>query len=311
MKRFILFSLFALLLTSCAGANSANTQSSAPSTSAPKTALAPIQIENVYNDCEFTLKEFPNVSLRIGPRILNDEGSLYVRPLYVNDVRVTENTIDRLLFAYDVNKDGYRDLVFSETIDNNRTAHINGFDIHNMKKMVNNLGLRQYRMDLKIEEGRLRARAYVASTSNSITFDYAEIAYSDEKGLYFIWDNMYQFKDFKLNRITLDDENKTLVSPTTNESGSSYQLNANTDYIFEIAAPREEKPTLELNDFFRQTGLDVRVGDEVLGVNKFEPLTSENDIHKARINFMNRVKEFIYTFVIPGMSFSVNISIID
>ena len=48
---------------------------------------------------ERQLEEFPDVTLQIGPRILNDEGTLYVFPLYVDDVRVTEGTIDRLLFA--------------------------------------------------------------------------------------------------------------------------------------------------------------------------------------------------------------------
>ena len=327
MKRILIISLFALLVTSCGGTSSTMTGSSdnsliiyssslsSSSTSSSSTSeaskLLPIQIQNIYSDNEFTLEEFPNTTFRIGPRVLNEAGNLYVYPLYVNDVRVTENTIDRLLFAYDVNKDGYRDLVFSEEINTNRTAIINGFDAHNMKRMENKLGLRQYRIDLKIEEEKLRARAYMASTSSGVTFDYADLAYSEEKGLYFVWDNMYQFKDFRLDRITLDDEDKTIVNPTINESGVNYSLSANVNYVFEIAAPREENPTIEEFDFYRQSGFDVKVGDQVLGVNKFEHISSENDVHKFRINFHDYMKEFVYTFTIPCKSFSINVTLND
>ena len=309
MKRFLFISLFALLLASCGGANSSLTSKSASSSDI--SPLPAIQIKDVYSEHEFKLEEFPDITFRIGPRVLNEEDNLYVCPLYANDVQITQRTIDRLLFAYDVNKDGYRDLVFSEKLDKNNTIHINGFDAHNMKRMENNLGLRQYRMNLEIEEERLRARAYMASTISSVTFDYAELAYSEEKGLYFVWDNMYQFKDFKLDKITLDDENKTIINPTINESGINYALHANTDYIFEIAAPREDNPNIKDIDFYRQSGFDVAVGDQVLGVNKFENLSSENDVHNFRVNFTDRVKEFTYKFVIPCMSFSINITLED
>ena len=319
MKHLVLVSLFALLITSCGGtssslsSNSSDLSSSSSSNSSEPINYPVVQINDVYNDHEFKLEEFPDVTFRIGPRVLNADGSLYVHPLYANDVRITEDTIDRLLFAYDVNKDGYRDLVFSENIQENgkKTTHINGFDAHNMKKMENKLGFKQYRMGLEIEEGRLRAKAYMASTVSSVTFDCAELAYTEEKGLYFVWDNMYQFKDFKLDKITLDDENKTVINPLINESGVNYTLTANTDYIFEIAAPREENPKIADLDFYRQSGFDVKVGDEVLGVNKFEYLSGENDIHKFRVNFVGQLKEFVYTFTIPCMSFSINISIAD
>ena len=323
MKHFILIPLFALLMTSCGGTsnslesnNSLSSEiplsSSNASSSEPKD-LPVVQIEDVYNDHDFTLEEFPDVTFRIGPRVLNDEGNLYVHPLYANDVRITEDTIDRLLFAYDVNKDGYRDLVFSENIKegSKKTTHINCFDAHNMKKMENKLGFKQYRMGLEIEEGRLRAKAYMASTINSVTFDYAELSYTEEKGLYFVWDNMYQFKDFKLDKITLDDDNKTLINPVINESGINYTLNANVDYIFEIAAPREENPKIVDFDFYRQSGFDVKVGDDVLGVNKFEYISENNGVHKFRVNFVGQLKEFIYTFTIPCMSFSINVKIAD
>lgn len=308
MKRNIAILFISTLLLSACSLNTTSSVNSSQPRSFPT-----IQIEDVYNDKEFTLEELPGVTFRIGPRILNEDGSLYVRPLYANDVRITQSTIDRLLFAYDVNKDGYRDLVFSEDIEENgkKTTHINGFDAKNMKKMVNKLGFKQYRMGLEIEEGRLRAKAYMASTINSVTFDYAELAYTEEKGLYFVWDNMYQFKDFKLNRITLDDENKTPVNPIINESGTNYTLSANVDYIFEIAAPREENPKIADLDFYRSSGFDVKVGDDVLGVNKFEYVSSENDVHKMRVNFIDRVKEFVYTFTIPCMSFSINVTIAE
>ena len=273
--------------------------------------LPAVQIQDVYNAHEFTLEEFPDVTLRIGPRILNDEGTLYVFPLYVDDVRVTEGTIDRLLFAYDVNKDGYRDLVFSENINPNgsKRARINGFDIHNMKRMENRLGAKQYNLDLVIDGEDLKARAYMASTISAVTFDYAEIWYTESNGLYFIWDNMYQFKRFELNKITLDDEDKTLVK--ANEFSGIYNLKVNTDYIFYIGAPREENPTITDFNFDRQSGLDVKVGDDTLPVNKFEYVVSENDVHQFRINFTDRTREFAYTFTIPCMSFSVDIRLVD
>ena len=242
-KLFILSGIF-LLLASCnatAAEGSDIVENNQDPLPTEKVALPPIRIDNVYDDHEFSLEDFPDAKLRIGPEVLSDDGKHTFHPLYVNDVRVTEETIDRLLFAYDVNKDGYRDLVFSEEIHENgkNTTHINGFDIHNMKKMENKLGFRQYRMGLEIADGRLRTYAYQASTISSMIFDYAELAYTDEKGLYFDWDNMYQFKDFKLDRVTLDDENKTVINPTVNDNGVHYSLKASVDYIFEIAAPRE------------------------------------------------------------------------
>ena len=275
--------------------------------------LPPIQIEDIYNDHKFALEEFPDAILKIGPKVLNEEETLYVHPLYVNGVRVTEGTIDRLLFAYDVNKDGYRDLVFSENIEENgkKTAHINGFDIHNMKKMENKLGFKQYRMDLQIDGESLRARAYMASTTSGVTFDYAELAYTEEKGLYFVWDNIYQFTDFRLDRITLSDENKTIIKPVIDETGINYALRANTDYIFEIAAPREEDLVVVDLNFERKSGFDVRVGDDTLAVNKFQYLSSENDVHKYLVNFLDHTKEFVYTFTLPCMCFSINVTLVD
>ena len=64
-----------------------------------------------YSEKTFKLEEFPNVKFSLGPRELNEEGNKYVLPLYVNDVKVT-NDYPRSLWAYDVNKDGYRELVF-------------------------------------------------------------------------------------------------------------------------------------------------------------------------------------------------------
>ena len=81
-----------------------------------KVALPPVRMNNTYTDREFSLEEFPDAKLRIGPEVLSDDGKHIFHPLYVNDVRVTVETIDGDLFAYDVNKDGYRDLVFKEKI---------------------------------------------------------------------------------------------------------------------------------------------------------------------------------------------------
>lgn len=312
MKKIFLLPLFVLLLTGCEEVNSSDVtpiSSNTPISSSSVTALPPIQITDVYNEHEFTLEEFPDVKFKIGPRVLNAEGNLYVYPLYVNDVRVTEQTIDRLLFAYDVNKDGYRDLVFNEKVTH-YDSYINGFDVHNNKKMVNNLGKRQYNVGLEIEGERLKAKAYMASTISSVTFDYAELAYNDEKDLYFEWDNMYQFKEFKLNKITLNDNGKTIVNPSINNNESIYNLIPNTDYVFEISAPREDNPKITDFNFDRMSGFDVSVGDEILGVNKFQYLSSENDIHKYLVNFTNHKTEFIYTFTLPCMSFSINVKLV-
>ena len=314
-KLFLLMGIF-LILPSCnasdvEGYNAIENNSDLLPTE--KASLPPVQINDIYNDHEFSLEEFPDVTLRIGPAVLNDEGTLTVHPLYVNDIRVTEQTIDRLLFAYDINNDGYRDLIFSENVHETQgnTTHINGFDIHNMKKMENKLGFRQYKMGLEIEDGRLRTYAYQASTISSVTFDYAELVYTDEKGLYFVWDNMYQFKDFKFDSVTLDDENKTVINPVVDENGIHYSLKADVDYIFGIGAPREDNPTIKEFEFKRHSGFDVDVNDDIFPVRKFEFVSSENDIYKYRVNLIDRVKEFEYKFHIPCMSFTINISIVD
>ena len=124
MKSLIKLSLLLVLGLSaigCSGKSASSSASSGDSSSSASSsgalssssnapvALPAIQIKDVYNDSEFTLEELPDVTFRIGPKVLNDDGSLYVHPLYANDVRITEDTIDRLLFAYDINKDGYRD----------------------------------------------------------------------------------------------------------------------------------------------------------------------------------------------------------
>ena len=260
---------------------------------------------NLLQEKDYHLEEFPNVTIKLGPRVLNEEGTLYVYPLYVNDVKVTEDRPDEL-YAYDINNDGYRDLVFRHYRQTSvRTALVSGFDIRHMSAMPNNLG-RQYIMGFNIEEdGHLKAYAYTASTINKVIYDYADIAYSESKGIYYIWDNQYQFTDFKLDGVSLDDENKTPVE----HFGVSYSLKANTDYLFRIAAPRVENPTIQELDFYRQSGLDVSVDDDVLGVNKFEYVSSENDVHTVRINFRDNVPIFTYKFVIPGWSFYVNITL--
>ena len=111
--------------------------------------------------------------------------------------------------------------------------------------------------------------------------------------------------------VSRNDENKTVIEPVINEAGANYTLHASTDYIFEIGAPREENPTIETFDFDRQAGFDVKVGDDTLPVNKFQYQSSENDVHKYLVNFLDRTKEFVYTFKIPCMSFSINVTLVD
>ena len=155
------------------------------------------------------------------------------------------------------------------------------------------------------DDGDLRVQAYAASTSNKIVFDRATMAYSEEQGFYFIWDNIFQFTDFRLDSIA---ENGNVLSMNNNV----YQVKAETDYLFAVAAPREEGAALEITDFGK-TGFNVYVDDELFSVNKFNLIRSENNIHYYQVNFTERnpVKEFTYSFMLPSRHFEVNFKIVE
>lgn len=306
---FLLPLVFSLSIVACSNPVSSNNEQSSlePATSQtstnPKKNLPPKEID-VYQEGQFKLEDFPFVKFSIGPKELNADGNKYVYPLYVNDVKVTDDR-PRYMWAYDVNKDGYRELVFR--YEESPRSFIRSFDVYNMKEMPYK-GKRQSICEFYKEEGsdKLRIRSYAASTINKIVFDYADMAYSEEKGFHFIWDNMYQFTDFKLNQIL---DNGMPIEMINN----AYKLQTEKDYIFEIAAPRVENPTLELTDFERQTGFNVYVDDQLYGVNKFYYQDNQNDIYRFLVNFTskNPVKEFTYLFQIPAKYFEINIRLFD
>ena len=255
-----------------------------------------------YSEKTFKLEEFPNVKFSLGPRELNEEGNKYVLPLYVNDVKVT-NDYPRSLWAYDVNKDGYRELVFRW--ESGSRYYIRSFDVKNMKEMEYK-GPRQFISELvKVDDGRLRVQAYAASTVSKVVFDIADMAYSEEQGFYFIWDNIYQFTDLRLDSVT---ENGVVVDMINN----TYKVHAETDLEFAIAAPREANPKLEIDDFYK-TGFNVYVDEKVFSVNKFNFIRCENDVYYYQVNFTekNPVKEFTYSFMIPSRHYEANFKIVE
>ena len=276
-----------------------DSSSKEPSSSAPK-ALAPKELKYsvTENEKTFSLEEFPDISI-----------SIVSYTLYVGDTRVTERGIsDGSVFAYDVNNDGFRDLIFNEEYEENGKDVIrtNGFDVHNMKKMVNTTY--KYRLGLSIEGEKVKAQSYTASTGHKIIHDYADIAYSEGKGLYFIWDNIYQFKEFKFGGITKDDENKTPVNP---ENGK-YTLKEQADYLFKISAPREDNPTIQELDFEHGPGFTVRFTDESLPSYKtYDYLGEENGIHTFRLSFFSVPDYVTYVFKIPSASFSVILKTVE
>ena len=301
MKVFLLLPL--ILGLSIVACNKEPESSSKEEQSSSQIKILPAkEITNTLNESTFRLQEFPNTKFSLGPRVLNEEGTKYVLPLYVNNVKITEDH-PRSLWAYDVNKDGYRELVFRYE-DNNKYL-IRSFDVKNMKEMEYK-GPRQFISELVgTDDGGLRVQAYSASTISKIVFDIADLAYSEEQGLYFIWDNIYQFTDFRLDEVT---ENGNVVEMINNV----YEVKAETDYVFAVAAPREENPKLEITDFDK-TGFNVYVDDKVFGVNKFNPIRSENDVHYYQVNFAekNPVKEFTYSFMLPSRHFEVNFKIVE
>ena len=264
--------------------------------------ILPAKEFNAISTKNFRLDEFPNVKFSFGPQELNAEGNKYVYPLCVDGVKITEDR-PRSLWAYDVNKDGYRELVFR--YENGSKYAIRSFDVKNMKEMEYK-GPRQFISELvATDDGDLRVQAYAASTTSKMVFDSAQMAYSKEQGFYFIWDNIYQFTDFRLDKIT---ENDNIVDMINNV----YEVKAETDYMFAIAAPREQGATLELTDFGK-TGFNVYVNDELYGVNKFNLIRSENDVHYYQVNFTekNPVKEFTYSFMLPSRHFEVSFKIVE
>lgn len=276
--------------------------SSAESSASSEVKNLPAKQFNTLSEGNFKLEEFPNIKFSFGPKELNAEGNKYVYPLNVNGVKITEDR-PRSLWAYDVNKDGYRELVFRYEKGSKYT--IRSFDVKNMKEMEYK-GPRQFISELvATDDGDLRVQAYAASTISKVVFDTAQMAYSEEQGFYFIWDNIYQFTDFRLDEIT---ENGNTVDMINNV----YEVKAETDYLFAVAAPREEGATLEITDFGK-TGFNIYVNDEVYGVNKFNLLRSENNVHYYQVNFNknNPVKEFTYSFMLPSRHFEVNFKIVE
>ena len=316
MKKIFTFLPLTFLLSSClCGWDGPlpgpfeDSSSKEPSSSAPK-ALAPKELKFSPTDNVkfFSLEELPDVRISIGRRTDLEGGDVSSKALYVGDTRVDEKIIIGSVFAYDVNNDGFRDLVFNEEFEENgRTiVQVNGFDVRNMKKMVNTTY--KYILDLNIEGEKVKAQSYTASTGHKIIHDYADIAYSEEKGLYFIWDNIYQFKEFKFGGITKDDENKTPVNP---ENGK-YILKEQADYLFKISAPREDNPTIQELDFEHGPGFTVRFTDESLPSYKtYDYLGEENGIHTFRLGFFSVPDYATYVFKIPSASFSVTLKTVE
>ena len=223
-----------------------NTQSGPKSSS-----LKPMKIYDWYHDSKiptasttFTLEEFENPTFKVSNALaITHEGS----DLKIEDVNA--------IYAYDINKDGYRDLCISTSTKTSPYAdYCLIYDVKNNKQLfyivdttVNKYN--DYHFSLEKDKLLLTKDSCDKSAVVEKTYSRGLMDYSKEKGVYTMWENMYDFNTCDIS-LSFGDIDNNKVDMKVDGNVNVVDIDMNAMYCFTV--------DYYSKDFTNINNLDVR-----------------------------------------------------
>ena len=144
--------------------------------------------------------------------------------LFINDTEIESNLYTSpYIFASDINKDGYRELIFDR---NNKDEETRGdyfvvYDVKNMKVLLDEVNTKErshynYRFNYGLIEDRLTFYPYTGNYNENSIVDYGYLRYTEEKGAYFEWQNIFAITSIELVRFYINEEGYPSIEPVNN-----------------------------------------------------------------------------------------------
>ncbi|MBO4737351.1 MAG: hypothetical protein J5627_02815 [Bacilli bacterium] len=172
-------------------------------------------------------------TLKYGDVIISS--NLYVGPQFV---------------ASDINGDGYRELVFLEkTEDRNRSFVV--YDVKNSNILFKQADMTvekhshyaSYRYSYDMRNGRLTFLPYIGNFSENSIVDYGHLKWSEQKGCYFEWENIFSMKQIILEGVYEEDTNIKLLQDGYREEWwtiDAYSLEKGKNYLMKYKVLRDD-----------------------------------------------------------------------
>ena len=194
----------------------------------------------------FTLPEFESDAFEI--RSVVEENNHYYE-LYRNNVLVLSHA-SYYMFASDLNKDGYREIIF---LGGRRYNNVVVYDIYNSKELLNfdlfdnknpdvfkpSMEYWHYSFELELINNRVALLVFNGSKTTR-NFDYAYFTYSPENGVKLELQNMYEIESFKF--VSLIDANGNAVSK---DNDGYYGLKRDIQYKIAVDVKRKDNADLD------------------------------------------------------------------
>ena len=260
----------------------------------------------------FALEEFPETLFRV----VFPNG--YQRSLYIDETLICDDLFGvPVIIASDVNKDGYRELVFDRNgVGNDPGNRFVVYDVKNGRTLmdeetdaaVGNYSF--YRFNYSLINGKLTFYPYQGNYSENSIVDYATLGYSKEKGVYFQWQNIFTIQSIALTKISLNEGDHALVEPSKENGKDVYQFEVGPVYLMEYKVTREN---YERN--LGQGFLSLYWNNEMPShFNRYEPSSKLSDPEKGiyvdAFSLRDECASSAWNFFFGEFGFSVNYRIV-
>ena len=189
------------------------------------------EFTEIFKLCKTTTSTLD--TLKYGDVIISS--NLYVSPQFV---------------ASDINGDGYRELVFLEkTEDRNRSFVV--YDVKNSNILFKQADMTvekhshyaSYRYSYDMRNGRLTFLPYIGNFSENTIVDYGHLKWSEQKGCYFEWENIFSMKQIILEGVYEEDTNIKLLQDGYREEWwtiDAYSLEKGKNYLMKYKVLRDD-----------------------------------------------------------------------
>lgn len=263
-----------------------------------------IAYDKSTNQGEFSLEEFKDVTFKF------ESSNGFDGKLYVNNTAIEEDMYtSQYIFASDINEDGYRELIYDRNKRDNEKAgnYFVVYDVKNMKVLLDEATTKErsrynYCFNYGLIEDKLTFYPYIGNYKESSVCDYGYLKYSQEKGPYFEWNNIFAISSIELVKFYTNDTDKVEVVATNNV----YTFKVGTKYCMEYKVNR--------TNFDRELGSDfVSVfwdNDHPSHFGEYIPNRNETDITNGKytVNFtvVNPFEGSSWEFFFMDYGFNVN-----
>ena len=246
--------LMAFALCGCTiPANASSVQETSSQKEEPKAELIK---KEVVNDryFRFTLPEFEGAFVTSNINISSRSPSLSY-----GDTLIAEETVTSSYIACDINGDGYRELIFLEDLHLEDDLFLLWYirwtfvvyDVKNAKRLFTQYDMSAekdghyglYDYDFEIIDDRLVFVPYVQQYVDTEYFevDRGHLRWSEEKGCYFEWDNIYGIEGINFKGIYTADDTPVGLS---HDEIDYYPFEIDRDYFLKYKVQRKNKDRL-------------------------------------------------------------------